>query len=121
MPAESTDATPSRRAFLARFAGAAFAVPVIASFAFDGVAQAGEKSDHRHGHPNQTSGNQGGPKQCHPNQAVGNQTIGDHRHPKQCHPNQTVGNQTTGNYGHPKQCHPNQGNPNQTLPDSAVV
>jgi hypothetical protein len=113
MPAESTDPQPSRRAFLARFAGAAFAVPVIASFAFDGVAQASEKSDHRQGHPNQTSGNQGHPKQCHPNQTSGNQG-----YPKQGHPNQTTGNQTTGNHGHPKQCHPNQGNPNQTLPDS---
>jgi hypothetical protein len=101
MSSESNNAEPSRRAFLARFAGAAFAVPVIASFALDGVAQASEKNDHRQGHPNQTSGNQGSPKQCHPNQ--------------------TVGNQTTGNHGHPKQCRPNQGNPNQTLPDSSAV
>ena len=101
MPAESNDAGPSRRAFLARFAGAAFAVPVIASFALDGVAQASERRYHHQGNPNQTSGNQG--------------------HPKQCHPNQTTGNQGYGNHGHPKQCHPNQSNPNQTLPDSSVV
>ena len=96
MPSESNDAGPSRRAFLVRFAGAAFAAPVIASFALDGVAQASERSYHHQGHPNQTTGNQG--------------------HPKQGHPNQTAGNQ-----GHPKQCHPNQGNPNQTLPDSSSI
>jgi hypothetical protein len=109
MPSESNDARPSRRAFLVRFAGAAFAAPVIASFALDGVAQASERT--HQGHPNQTSGNQGHPKQCHPNQTSGNQG-----YPKQGHPNQTTGNQ-----GHPKQCHPNQGNPNQTLPDSSSI
>jgi hypothetical protein len=96
MPSESNDAGPSRRAFLVRFAGAAFAAPVIASFALDGVAQASERSHHHQGNPNQTTGNQGHPKQGHPNQ-------------------------TTGNQGHPKQCHPNQGNPNQTLPDSSSI
>jgi hypothetical protein len=111
MPSESNDAGPSRRAFLVRFAGAAFAAPVIASFALDGVAQASERTYHHQGHPNQTSGNQGSPKQCHPNQTTGNQG-----HPKQGRPNQTTGNQ-----GHPKQCHPNQGNPNQTLPDSSSI
>jgi len=79
MPSESNDAGPSRRAFLVRFAGAAFAAPVIASFALDGVAQASERTYHHQGHPNQTSGNQGYP---------------DHRHPKQCHPNQGNPNQT---------------------------
>jgi hypothetical protein len=113
MPFESNEAGPSRRAFLVRFAGAAFAAPVIASFALDGVAQASERSYHHQGQPNQTSGNQGSPKQCHPNQTSGNQG-----HPKQGHPNQTSGNQ---GHGHPKQCHPNQGNPNQTLPDSASI
>ena len=96
MPAESNDARPSRRAFLVRFAGAAFAAPVIASFALDGVAQASERSYHHQGNPNQTTGNQGHPKQCHPNQ-------------------------TTGNQGYPKQGHPNQTNPNQTLPDSSSI
>ena len=116
MPAESNDARPSRRAFLVRFAGAAFAAPVIASFALDGVAQASERSYHHQGNPNQTTGNQGHPKQCHPNQTTGNQG-----YPKQGHPNQTTGNQTTGKHGHPKQCHPNQTNPNQTLPDSSSI
>jgi hypothetical protein len=116
MPSESNDAGPSRRAFLVRFAGAAFAAPVIASFALDGVAHAGERSYHHQGNPNQTTGNQGHPKQCHPNQTTGNQG-----YPKQGHPNQTTGNQTTGKHGHPKQCHPNQTNPNQTLPDSSSI
>jgi hypothetical protein len=115
MPSESNDARTSRRAFLARFAGAAFAVPVIASFALDGVAQASERSYHHQGQPNQTSGNQGSPKQCHPNQTTGNQG-----HPKQGHPNQTSGNQGYPNHGHPKQCHPNQSNPNQTHSDSII-
>jgi hypothetical protein len=121
LPAESNDAGPSRRAFLARFAGAAFAVPVIASFALDGVAQASERNYHHQGNPNQTSGNQGHPKQCHPNQSNPNQTTGNQGHPKHGYPNQTSGNQGYPNHGHPKQCHPNQTNPNQTLPDSAVV
>lgn len=112
MRSESNEAGPSRRAFLVRFAGAAFAAPVIASFALDGVAQASERNHHHSAHPNQTSGNQGHPKQCHPNQTTGNQG-----HPKQCHPNQTLANQTTtiGNQGHPKQCHPNQTLANQTV------
>jgi len=115
-----SNAEPSRRAFLVSFAGAAFAAPVIASFALDGVAQASERKHHYQGQPNQTSGNQGHPKQCHPNQTTGNQTPGD-GHPKQGNPNQTSGNQGYPDHGHPKQCHPNQTNPNQTLPDSAVV
>jgi hypothetical protein len=114
MSSESNDAGPSRRAFLARFAGAAFAAPVIASFAFDGMAQAserhGQQKDQRHcapnqGHPNQGNPNQPPPKQGHPNQGYPNQGNPNQGHPK---------------HGHPKQCHPNQSNPNQTLPDSTV-
>jgi len=77
MPTESSDAEPSRRAFLARFAGAAFVAPVIASFALDGVAHAsekgGQKGHHRHGHPNQGYPNQTQPNQCLPNQTLGDQ------------------------------------------------
>jgi hypothetical protein len=105
MPSESNDAGTSRRAFLVRFAGAAFAAPVIASFALDGVAQASERGrqqkDKRH---------------CAPNQGHPNQT-----NPNQGYPNQTNPNQGPPNHGHPKQCHPNQGNPNQTLPDSSSI
>ena len=95
MPSESNDAGPSRRAFLVRFAGAAFAAPVIASFALDGVAQASERGGH-----------QKDKRHCAPNQG---------------HPNQGNANQGPPNHGHPKQCHPNQGNPNQTLPDSSSI
>jgi hypothetical protein len=95
MPSESNDAGPSRRAFLVRFAGAAFAAPVIASFALDGVAQASERGGH-----------QKDKRHCAPNQG---------------HPNQGNPNQGPPNHGHPKQCHPNQGNPNQTLPDSSSI
>jgi hypothetical protein len=79
MPSENSDAKPSRRAFLIRYAGAAFAAPVIASFALDGVAQASEKHNHKHrqGHPNQSYPNQSHPNQCLPNQSLPNQTIGD--------------------------------------------
>jgi hypothetical protein len=77
MPSENSDAKPSRRAFLIRYAGAAFAAPVIASFALDGVAQAGERRGHRHGHPNQTHPNQTHPNQCLPNQTIPNQTVSD--------------------------------------------
>ena len=97
MPSESNDAGPSRRAFLVRFAGAAFAAPVIASFALDGVAQASERGGH-----------QKDKRHCAPNQG----------HPNQGNPNQTS---PPPNHGHPKQCHPNQGNPNQTLPDSSSI
>ena len=95
MSSESNDAGPSRRAFLVRFAGAAFAAPVIASFALDGVAQASERG-----------GQQKDKRHCAPNQG---------------HPNQGNPNQGPPNHGHPKQCHPNQGNPNQTLPDSSSI
>jgi hypothetical protein len=111
MPSESNDAGTSRRAFLVRFAGAAFAAPVIASFALDGVAQASERGgqkDKRHCAPNQG----------HPNQTNPNQT---NPAPKHGHPNQGYPNQTNPNQGPPKQCHPNQGNPNQTLPDSSSI
>ena len=92
MPSEASDTTPSRRAFLARFAGAAFVAPVIASFALDGVAQASEKrgpyrDQHSQsrpwgGHPHQGYPNQGSPNQAYPNQGcpnmgMPNQTLGD--------------------------------------------
>ena len=88
MPSDHGDG-PSRRAFLIRYAGAAFAAPVIASFALDGVAQASERHVHHHGHPNQGHPNQGHPNQGHPNQG----------HPNQCCPNQVLPNQTV-----PNQC-----------------
>jgi len=83
---------PSRRAFITRYGGMAFAAPVIASFALDGIAS-GKKHDRhdRHGEDH------------HPG------------HPKHGYPNQTHPNQ-----GYPNQCLPNQSLPNQSLPDSSV-
>ena len=52
MPSEYSDTEPSRRAFIARLAGAAFVAPVIASFALDGVANASERGG-RNGHHHQ--------------------------------------------------------------------
>jgi hypothetical protein len=105
MPAESNDSGPSRRVFLARFAGAAFAAPVIATFALDGVAQASERHDQHKP-----------PRHCNPNQTNANQT--QPAPPKHGYPNQTNPNQTQGSgHGHPKQCHPNQTAPNQTMSD----
>jgi hypothetical protein len=91
MPSEYSDTEPSRRAFIARLAGAAFVAPVIASFALDGVANASERGGrnghHHHGNPNQGHPNQGNPNQGYPNQ------------------------------GNPNQCCPNMANPNQCLAD----
>lgn len=145
MSSESKDVEPSRRAFLVRFAGAAFAAPVIASFALDGMAQASERGkpqDNKHGkgnpkqcppnqghpnqgNPNQGNPNQGNPNQGNPNQGRPNQGYPNQGNPNQGHPNQGFPNQGNPNqgppkHGHPKQCNPNQSNPNQTLPDSAV-
>jgi hypothetical protein len=90
MRSESNDAGPSRRAFLVRFAGAAFAAPVIASFALDGVAQAGERGgpqNHHHhqgnpngGYPKQGNPNGGYPKQGNPNGGYPKQGPPDHHH-----------------------------------------
>ena len=72
-----------RRAFLKRATAAAFAAPVVASFALDGVAEAYDRHRPHHGYPNQTC-----PNQHHPNQAYPNQTV-----PNQAYPNQTFPNQ----------------------------
>ena len=60
----------SRRAFLKRMAVVGFAVPIVTSFALDGVASADE---HRHRHGNQGYGNQGYGNQYYPNQSLANQ------------------------------------------------
>lgn len=75
---------PHRRKFLKAFLGAAFVAPVVASFALDGVAAAGENHDH-HCLPNQLLPNQGGLLQ-----PVSNPTTGD---PLHCLPNQLLPNQ----------------------------
>ena len=70
-----------RRTFLKKAATAAFAAPVVVSFAFDGVAEAHSR-------------------QCRPNQSLGNQTEPTQSLPNQtepvesCNPEQSVPNQT---------------------------
>ena len=103
MPSEFSDAEhPSRRAFIARLAGAAFVAPVIASFALDGVANAsekgGRKGHHHHGNPNggypgQGNPNGGYPGQGNPNGGHPGQGNPNGGYPGQCCPNMTVGNQ----------------------------
>jgi hypothetical protein len=60
----------SRRAFLKRMAVVGFAVPIVTSFALDGVASAHE---HGHDHGNQGYGNQGYGNQGYGNQSLANQ------------------------------------------------
>jgi hypothetical protein len=62
---EARSADFSRREFLKRMAVVGFAVPIVTSFALDGVASA---DDHHHRHPNQTY-----PNQTYPNQSLANQ------------------------------------------------
>jgi hypothetical protein len=66
---------PNRRSFMAKFAGAVFAAPVISSFALDGIAQA--QPDRRHHLPNGYSPNGHYPNGHHPNG----------HHPNGHHPN----------------------------------
>jgi hypothetical protein len=54
----------SRRAFLKKMAAVGFAVPIVTSFALDGVAAATpDKIDHDHRFPNSTLANQSIPNQ----------------------------------------------------------
>jgi len=53
---------PSRRAFITGYGEMAFAPPVIASFALDGLARGRETHEDHHGRP------------CYPNQSHANQT-----------------------------------------------
>lgn len=69
----------SRRSFIKKFAAGAFAAPIIASFALDGMASAAPIPNL----PNQGLPNQGFPNQCLPNQHFPNQGF----------PNQSFGNQ----------------------------
>ena len=88
----------TRRRFLKGAVMAAFAAPVVVSFALDGIAEA----DPRHLYPNQTYGNQPRPIpepgehcQTFPNQIFPNQTF-----PNQIFPNQTFPNQIFPNQPH---------------------
>jgi len=77
-----------RRAFLKKAVAAAFAAPVVVSFALDGVAEAHQTL------PNQTLANQTYPNQCHPNQTL----------PNQSHPNQSWPNQVHHRHPHRDDC-----------------
>lgn len=68
-----------RRAFLKRVTAAAFAAPVVVSFALDGVAEAHDRHRHHH-YPNQTQPNQTHPNQRQPNQIYPNQAFPNQHH-----------------------------------------
>jgi hypothetical protein len=87
---------PNRRAFIAKFAGAVFAAPVISSFALDGIAQARPTKGHRHDcrHHNHHYGNMSYGNQCHGNMAYGNMS----------HGNMSCGNMSYGNGGDRDEC-----------------
>ena len=72
----------NRADFVKRLAAGAFAVPVITSFAMDGLAQAA---------PRQQSPNQAYPNQTYPNQTYPNQTYPNQTYPNQSYPNQGGG------------------------------
>jgi hypothetical protein len=103
---------PNRRAFIAKFAGAVFAAPVISSFALDGIAQArpatGHRHDCRHHHHhygNMSHGNQSYGNQCYGNMSHGNQCYGNMSHGNQCYGNMSYGNMSYGNGGDRDECH----------------
>jgi hypothetical protein len=117
MVSEPGDAGPSRRAFLARFAGAAFAAPVIASFALDGVAQAGEKQGHQPGHRGHGYPNGGNPQQGYPNGGNPHQGYPNGGNPQQGYPNGGNPHQGYPNGGNPIHGYPNGGNPIHGYPN----
>ena len=105
---------PSRRSFIAKFAAAVFAAPLVSSFALDGIAQARpemhkDNPTHQH-HGNQTDckqylGNQTLHNQSLHNQWLYNQTMhnqcisNQHLHNQHMH-NQHMHNQSCGNQQH---------------------
>jgi hypothetical protein len=91
---------PSRRVFITKYAALAFAAPLVASFALDGVASAA---------PRITMGNQ----QQFPNQQCPNQFFPNQKFPNQKFPNQQLPNQQLPNQQLPNQQFPNQQFPNQ--------
>jgi hypothetical protein len=80
---------PSRRRFIAKFAGAVFAAPLISSFALDGIARATpvQLADrHRHSNmPYGGYGNQKHPNMHHHNMHHGNMPYGkNYKHGEGC-------------------------------------
>jgi hypothetical protein len=86
---------PSRRVFITKYAALAFATPLVASFALDGVASAARQT---------TMGNQ----QHFPNQQCPNQLFPNQQCPNQLFPNQKFPNQKFPNQQLPNQQFPNQ-------------
>lgn len=85
---------PSRRVFITKFAGLAFAVPLISSFALDGVASVAPRTGpDSHQNPNQQLPNQRLPNQHLPNQRLPNQRCPNQHFPNQHLPNQHLPNQ----------------------------
>jgi hypothetical protein len=75
---------PSRRVFIMKYTALAFATPLIASFALDGVASAATGADMG----SQRFPNQFQPNQCFPNQKVPTQHLPNQHFPNQHLPNQ---------------------------------
>lgn len=105
---------PSRRSFIAKFAAAVFAAPLVSSFALDGIAQAqpdklrdhpvhqhhGNQTDCKQYLGNQTLDNQSLHNQWLYNQTMHNQCISNqHMHNQHMH-NQHLHNQSCGNQQH---------------------
>jgi hypothetical protein len=104
---------PSRRVFIMKYTALAFATPLIASFALDGVASAAPRpglgQQHRFPNqhcPNQHLPNQHKPDQCCPNQHFPNQHLPNQQLPNQHCPNQHFPNQHFPNQHLPNQCGP---------------
>jgi hypothetical protein len=92
----------SRRMFIARFAAAVFAAPVISSFALDGIAQAQAGRSLNGGPPSQ---------QSHCNQYIHNQFMYNQclaNQPKQMQPNQPHCHSHPNQSHYGNQCVPNQ-------------
>jgi hypothetical protein len=72
---------PSRRSFIAKFAGAVFAAPLISSFALDGMAQA-SPAHQKHHHGNMPYSGYGNLSYGHMHHSYGNSS--GHKHGEGC-------------------------------------
>ena len=88
----------NRRSFIAKFAGAVFAAPVISSFALDGIAQA--QTDRRHHHmPNGHYPNGHYPNGHYPNGHYPNGHYPNGHYPNGHYPNGHLPNGHNGEHG----------------------
>ncbi len=83
---------PSRRSFIAKFAAAVFAAPLVSSFALDGIAQARPEM-HKDNPTHQHHGNQTDCKQYLGNQTLHNQSLHNQWLYNQTMHNQCISNQ----------------------------